>query len=147
MNNIPVYIDAFLAPVRDEQAAQVALIAVLLLTVLDVIFGLVNALVSKSFSSSKMRAGIAHKSASMGFLLVGIVVDGTIIGGLDLGFSAPVLTTICIYLCLMEVASLLETFALLNPELSGSPLFRLLEASGAISDEKQMTEVKENSHA
>ena len=136
MHQIPLYIDAFLAPVRDEQAAQVAVMAVLLLTVLDVIFGLVNAIASKSFSSAKMRAGIAHKSASMGFLLVGIVVDGTIIGGLDLGFSAPVLTTICVYLCLMEVASLLETFALLNPHLSNSPLFRLLEASGAITDKE-----------
>ena len=136
MHQIPMYIDAFLAPVRDEQAAQVAVMAVLLLTVLDVIFGLVNAIASKSFSSAKMRAGIAHKSASMGFLLVGIVVDGTIIGGLDLGFSAPVLTTICVYLCLMEVASLLETFALLNPQLSNSPLFRLLEASGAITEKE-----------
>ena len=136
MHQIPLYIDAFLAPVRDEQAAQVAVMAVLLLTVLDVIFGLVNAIASKSFSSAKMRAGIAHKSASMGFLLVGIVVDGTIIGGLDLGFSAPVLTTICVYLCLMEVASLLETFALLNPHLSNSPLFRLLEASGAITEKE-----------
>ena len=136
MHQIPLYIDAFLAPIRDEQAAQVAVMAVLLLTVLDVIFGLVNAIASKSFSSAKMRAGIAHKSASMGFLLVGIVVDGTIIGGLDLGFSAPVLTTICVYLCLMEVASLLETFALLNPHLSNSPLFRLLEASGAITEKE-----------
>ena len=136
MHQIPMYIDAFLAPVRDEQAAQVAVMAVLLLTVLDVIFGLVNAIASKSFSSAKMRAGIAHKSASMGFMLVGIVVDGTIIGGLDLGFSAPVLTTICVYLCLMEVASLLETFALLNPHLSNSPLFRLLEASGAITEKE-----------
>lgn len=140
MHQIPMYIDAFLAPVRDEQAAQVAVMAVLLLTALDVIFGLVNAFASKSFSSSKMRAGIAHKSASMGFLLVGIVVDGTIIGGIDLGFSAPVLTTICVYLCLMEVASLLETFALLNPELSGSPLFRLLEASGAIKEGAEGTD-------
>ena len=136
MHQIPLYIDAFLAPIRDEQAAQVAVMAVLLLTVLDVIFGLVNAIASKSFSSAKMRAGIAHKSASMGFLLVGIVVDGTIIGGLDLGFSAPVLTTICVYLCLMEIASLLETFALLNPHLSNSPLFRLLEASGAITEKE-----------
>ena len=136
MHQIPLYIDAFLAPIRDEQAAQVAVMAVLLLTVLDVIFGLVNAIASKSFSSAKMRAGIAHKSASMGFLLVGIVVDGTIIGGLDLGFSAPVLTTICVYLCLMEVASLLESFALLNPHLSNSPLFRLLEASGAITEKE-----------
>ena len=140
MHQIPLYIDAFLAPVRDEQAAQVAVMAVLLLTALDVIFGIVNALVSKSFSSAKMRAGIAHKSASMGFLLVGIVVDGTIIGGLDLGFSAPVLTTICVYLCLMEVASLLETFALLNPQMSNSPQFRLLEASGAIKDGAEGTD-------
>ena len=134
MTDIPMYLDVFLSPVRDNPIAQVALIAVLMLTALDVIFGLANAFASKSFSSSKMRAGIAHKSASLGFVLVGIIVDGTICGGLDLGYESPVLTAVCVYLCLMELASLLETFAQLNPQLSNSPLFRLLEASGAISE-------------
>lgn len=126
MTVTPAFIDAFLSPVRDSVAAQVGISAVLLLMVLDIVFGLANAFAKKEYQSSKMREGIAHKCAELGFLLVGIVADATIIGGVDLGFSAPVLVTICVYLAVMEIGSLLETFAKMNPQLASSPLFKLL---------------------
>ena len=125
---IPAFADAFLAPVRDSTAAQVGIAAVLVLIVLDIVFGLANALSKKEYSSAKMREGIGHKCAELGFILVGIVADATIIGGLDLGFSAPVLVSVCVYLAVMEIGSLLETFADMNPQLAGSPLFKLLES-------------------
>lgn len=137
MNQLPLYIDVFLSPMRDNPVAQVAVTAVLLLTVLDVLFGLVNALMSGTFSSAKMREGIKHKSASLGFVLVGIVADGTIVGGLDIGLDAPVLVTTCVYICIMEILSLLETFVALNPELESSPLFKLLAVSGVVGDKKE----------
>ena len=124
----PIYIDSFLAPVRDNQVAQVAIAAVLLLILLDIIFGIANALLHKEYQSSKMREGMAHKASELGFVLVGVVADGTIVGGLDLGFSAPVLVSVCVYLCLMEIGSLLETFAKMNPALADSALFQLLES-------------------
>ena len=123
-----MFADAFLAPIRDSVAAQVGITAVLVLIVLDILFGLGNAIGHKEYSSEKMRQGIGHKCAELGFILVGLVVDATIIGGFDLGFSAPVLVSICVYLCLMEIGSLLETFADMNPQLAGSPLFKLLES-------------------
>ena len=132
----PTFLDAFLAPVRDSTAAQVGITAVLVLIVLDIVFGLVNAVSKGEYESSKMREGIAHKCAELGFILVGIVADATIIGGVDLGFTAPVLVTICVYLCLMEIGSLLETFAKMNPQLANSPLFRLL-ASVTSHDEEE----------
>lgn len=122
----PAFLDAFLAPVRDSTAAQVGITAVLVLMALDIVFGLANALTKHEYQSSKMREGIAHKCAELGFILVGIVADATIIGGVDLGFSAPVLVTICVYLAVMEIGSLLETFAKMNPQLANSPLFKLL---------------------
>lgn len=125
---IPAFADAFLAPVRDSTAAQVGIAAVLVLIVLDIVFGLVNALAKKEYSSAKMREGIGHKCAELGFILVGIVADATIIGGLDLGFSAPVLVSVCVYLAVMEIGSLLETFARMNPQLAGSPLFKILDS-------------------
>lgn len=125
----PIWIDSFLAPVRDNDIAQVAIAAVLLLIVLDVFFGLLNAIIKKEYSSQKMRDGIAHKCSELGFILVGIVADGTIIGGLDLGFTAPVLVSVCVYICLMELGSLLETLVKMNPALSETPLFRVLAAA------------------
>lgn len=136
MTVTPAFIDAFLSPVRDSVAAQVGISAVLLLMVLDIVFGLANAFAKKEYQSSKMREGIAHKCAELGFLLVGIVADATIIGGVDLGFSAPVLVTVCVYLAVMEIGSLLETFAKMNPQLAKSPLFRLL-ASVTTRDEEE----------
>ena len=126
MTVTPAFIDAFLSPIRDSTAAQVGITAVLVLMALDIIFGLANALGKGEYESAKMREGIAHKCAELGFILVGIVADATIIGGVDLGFSAPVLVTICVYLAVMEIGSLLETFAKMNPQLASSPLFKLL---------------------
>ena len=124
-------IEPFIIPVRDAQAAQAAIIAVLVLIVLDIVFGLANALIHREYSSQIMREGIAHKCAELGFILVGIVVDATIISGIDLGFAAPVLMSVCIYLCIMEIGSLLETFAKMNPALADTPLFKLLVSTHA----------------
>ena len=122
----PIWIDAFAGVVRDNPIAQVATMAVLLLILLDLVFGIGNALASRTFSSETMRKGIAHKCSEMGLMLVGIIVDGAAVGGLDIGYSAPVYTTACIYLCMMEIGSLLETFSVMNPDLAGSPVFRML---------------------
>lgn len=136
---MPVFVEVFIEPIRDNPVAQVAVMAVLLLTLLDVVFGIAKALLQHDFQSTKMRQGIGHKCASLGFMLVGVIVDGAVLGGVDLGFSAPVLTTICIYLCLMELASLMETFAAMNPELAGSPVFKLLESSHVIDTSNEET--------
>lgn len=124
----PAFLDAFLSPVRDSTVAQIAITAVFIFILLDIIFGLANALWQKKYSSEVMRQGIGHKCAEFGFILVGLVVDATIVGGFDLGFQAPVLLAICVYICLMEIGSLLETFADMNPALAGSPLFKLLDS-------------------
>ena len=137
MLTAPTFIDAFLAPVRDSVPAQVGITAVFVLIGLDILFGLVNAISKKEYSSEVMRQGIGHKCAELGFLLVGVVVDATIIGGFDLGFSAPVLVTVCVYICLMEIGSLLETFAEMNPQLAHSPLFKLLESVGGHEDDEE----------
>lgn len=127
MTQAPFWFDVFLGVIRDNQTAQVALMAVLLLILLDWIFGVGNALANKEFNSKKMREGIGHKCSELGFCLVGVIVDGTIIGGVDLGYSAPCFTSVCVYICLMEIGSLLEIFSRMNPQLANSPIFKLLE--------------------
>lgn len=122
---MPHAMDVFLDPIRNSYVAQVGILAVIILTIADVCFGVLNALVHREFKSSKMREGIAHKATSFGFILVADVIDGAIIGGLDLGFTAPVLVFSCSYLVLMEISSLLETFCKLNPSLADTPLFAL----------------------
>lgn len=129
-------LETFLSPIRDCFPAQVAVAALLLLILLDWIFGISNALLHHEFSSEKMREGIGHKCSELGFVVVGIIMDAMIMSGLDLGFQGPILTTITLYLCIMEIGSLLETFALINPELAKSPAFKLLASVHVIHDKE-----------
>ena len=124
---MPIYIEAFMSPLTDSQTAQVALAAMLVLIMLDVVFGVTHACMSGTFRSEKMREGIQHKLAEMGYALAALVIDGTIVGGLDLGFPAPVLVATCGYLCLMELGSLMEILNKMNPELGQSRLFKVLD--------------------
>ena len=136
-------LETFLAPIRDCFPAQVAVVALLILILLDWIFGIANALVHHEFSSEKMRQGIGHKCSELGFVCVGIVMDAMISSGLDIGFDAPILTSIGVYLCIMEIGSLLEIFSKLNPQLADSPVFKLLATAHIVgNDEKKDGEAK-----
>jgi len=127
-------IEAFLSPVRDCFPAQVAIIALLIFILLDWVFGIGNACMKHEFSSEKMRQGIGHKCSELGFVMVGIIVDAMVMTGLDVGFNGPILTTIVLYLCIMEIGSLLEIFAKINPQLAESPAFKLLSSAHIIHD-------------
>lgn len=132
MHNLPYFIDVFIQPIRDNQIAQVAFVAVLILIGLDIVFGVITATVRKEYSSKKMRKGIAHKCSEFGLLMVALVIDGLIIGGVDIGFTSPVFVGSCVYLIIMEVASILEIICRCNPQLANSPLFKLLQEAHAI---------------
>ena len=136
-------IETFFAPVRDCFPAQVAIAALLILIVLDWVFGIGNALMKHEFSSEKMREGIGHKCTELGFVLVGIVSDAMISAGLNIGFTGPILTTISLYLCIMEIGSLLETFAKINPQLAESPVFKLLASAHVVKKPDDNVEPKE----
>lgn len=136
MNQLPFVIDAFLQPVRDNPQAQVAITAVLMLVALDVLFGVSNALLHHEYSSDRMREGIAHKAVELCFVLLGVIIDATIIAGIDLGFTAPVLMGVCVYLIVMELGSLLEIFTLIWPKLGETPVFKFLASVHAIRPEE-----------
>lgn len=119
-------LDVFLAPIRDCFPAQVAIVSLLLLIALDWMFGIGNACMHHEFSSSKMREGIAHKCGELGFIMVGVIADAMLSAGLDLGFNGPILTVIAVYMCVMEIGSLLEIFAKINPNIANSAVFKLL---------------------
>jgi len=137
MQQLPFFLDVFLQPVRDNPQAQVAICAVLLLIALDIIFGLMNAFIHKEYSSQKMREGIAHKAIELLFVMLGVILDATIIAGIDLGYTAPVLTTICVYELVMEIGSLMETSVKIWPHLGETPVFKFL-ASVHVLDVKEI---------
>lgn len=123
----PIYIEVFASVIANSQVAQVGTVTVLLLILMDVLFGTGAAIVQHRFSSEKMRKGIGHKAAELGFLVLGIIADGALLGGFDFGISAMCYVAICAYLAVMELGSVMETLALLNPQLASSPLFKMLD--------------------
>jgi phage-related holin len=117
--------DFFILPMTDPQA-QTAIIALCILGLLDVLFGVVNAMfVQHDFSSHEFRSGLIRKLSNLGMVVVADVIDAMLLGGLELGFQ-PVLLTIAVSLSLMEVWSLLEIYAEMHPEISDTEWYRML---------------------
>ena len=100
--------------------------ALCILALMDVIFGVVNAMfVQHDFSSHELRAGLIRKLGNLGMVLMADVIDAMLLGGLELGVQ-PVLMTITISLAIMEVMSLLEIFAEMHPEISDAAWYQML---------------------
>lgn len=132
---MPQYVDVFISPIRDNPTAQVLTVGLLLLALLDVIMGAANAwFFQRNFQSHEFRKGIIRKLANCGLMVVALIMDGMLLGGLDLGFQ-PIYVTVGVALALMEVASLLEIFAQMHPELADSEIYRMLRHGKDKTDE------------
>jgi len=118
----------FIAPIQDDKA-QVAIMALMVLALMDVLFGVINAFfIQHDFSSHEFRAGLIRKLGNLGMVAMADVIDAMLLGGLDLGVQ-PVLMTITVSLSVMEIMSLLEIFAEMHPEISDAPWYRMLRDS------------------
>ena len=124
---IPYFIDVYLAQIRDSQQVKVALTAVLVLMLIDVLIGSIHAASNHQYASYKAREGAMHKGSELCLILLGVVVDGALTGGLNLGTTTPVLLGTCVALICAEVASILEIIGSINPELANNAVFRLLK--------------------
>ena len=81
--------------------------------------------VQHDFASHEFRAGLIRKLSNFGIVIAADVVDGMLLGGLELGYQ-PVLITVTVSLALMELWSLLEIFAEMHPEISDAPWYQML---------------------
>lgn len=83
--------------------------------VLDFATGLTKAFAMKTFTSTKMREGLFHKVGLILCMILGFLVDYAQ-GYVDLGLSVPVAAAVCVYICLMEVTSIIENICKINPD-------------------------------
>lgn len=115
----------FIEPLRGP-AAQTLIIALLMLSLLDVLFGSANAMfVQHDFSSHKFREGIVRKLSNLGLMVMADIIDAMLLSGIDLGFQ-PIFIVVGVSLALMEVWSLLEIYAEMHPEISESDWYKML---------------------
>lgn len=117
--------DPFIEPLRGT-AAQTLIIALLMLSLLDVLFGTANAMfVAHDFSSHKFREGLIRKLSNLGLMCMADIIDAMLLSGIDLGFQ-PIFLAVGVSLALMEVWSLLEIYAEMHPEISESDWYKML---------------------
>lgn len=83
---------------------------------LDVVTGLVKAVKLKQVSSTKMKDGLFHKCGFLLSMCLGIVCEFGMTQ-IDLGLTVPIMPAICGYICLTELASILENLCEITPEL------------------------------
>lgn len=101
---------------------------------LDFVSGMAKGVCLRELRSTKMREGLFHKCSLILCMVLGVGVDEAQ-RVMDIGFSVPVSGSICIYIVLMEISSILENLCQLNPELMPEKL-RLLFGHGKGLDYK-----------
>lgn len=118
-------LEPFIEPLRGT-AAQTLIIALLMLSLLDVLFGTANAMfVQHDFSSHEFREGLIRKLSNLGLMCMADIIDAMLLSGIDLGFQ-PIFLAVGVSLALMEVWSLLEIYAEMHPEISESDWYKML---------------------
>ena len=99
------------------------------LMVLDIIAGLLRAIMQGEFSSSKMREGLGHKAVCLLVIMLAVVMQALALHITRMP-AFPATAIVCTYIIIMEVGSIWETAALAYPALGNSALDELLGEYG-----------------
>ena len=108
-----------------------AVIAACVMMAMDVVTGFTGAVVTKTVSSTKMREGIGHKAMLMLLIVLAVLVQTFSLHIGDMGWSIPLIVPVCVYIVVMEVASVVENCVTAYPDLKDSPLVRLFERASS----------------
>lgn len=109
---------------------------VFLLVLIDYVTGVVNAIMHSELSSEKMRRGLGHKFTYLAIICVALIVEyGS--DYINLGIELPVFMPVCAGICLIEITSIMENCAKINPELSKSNILNIFKVDKKESDSKE----------
>ena len=104
-----------------------AIAAALVMMLFDIVSGFVGAVVRGDVSSTKMREGIGHKAMLVLLVVLAIFVQTFTLHIGDMGWTVPLITPVCVYIVVMEVASVTENVVDAYPALKDTPLVKLFE--------------------
>ena len=109
---------------------------VFLLVLIDYVTGVVNAIMHGELSSEKMRQGLGHKFAYLAIICVALIVEyGS--GYINLGIELPVFMPVCAGICLIEITSITENCAKINPELNNSNILNIFKIDKKENNDKE----------
>lgn len=102
------------------------LILILALIVIDYILGTLGAILSGSFSSSKMRTGLVHKFTYLIVMMVALIVERLSLHyDIGLVFSAGFFVMVCVWIIITELGSILENLVVINPKFADNAFMRI----------------------
>lgn len=107
-----------------------------LLVLIDYATGVVNAIMHNELSSEKMRKGLEHKFAYLAIICVALIVEyGS--DYINLGIKLPVFAPVCAGICLIEITSIVENCAKINPDLKDSNILNIFNIERKENDGKE----------
>ena len=95
---------------------MVEIVAVCTFILFDIITGLIKALYLNGLNSTYLRKGLFHKLSEI-IAVIGAFLLEYGIQYIQLGIDVPLLKATTAYICLMELISILENLAEVNPTL------------------------------
>lgn len=97
---------------------------------LDIVSGLVKAVLMDGFSSVKMREGLGHKFTYIIALALAALIEwGSVY--LDFGFELNMIQpAVAVYIVLTEVGSILENIVAVNPTLGDNAFLNIFKKRG-----------------
>ena len=82
----------------------------------DVISGIIKALSQEGLNSTIARKGLFHKLSEI-LALCGAWLLEFAIQYIDLGIELPLLNVVAVYICIMELISIIENICVVNPQM------------------------------
>lgn len=92
------------------------IIIVLGFIVFDVVTGLIKAGYNGNYNSAIMREGGFHKSMEVMAMAVAYFVEYAIVY-INIGIDVPAVPAVTVYICIMELISILENICAVNPQM------------------------------
>lgn len=112
-----------------SQSELAALAITAVLVIMDWLTGCAKAVHAHDISSEKLREGLWHKSAYALVVILAEIVEHAQ-QWIDLGVTVPLIVPACVYICVTEIASIIENIGELNPELNGTKLLSMFRNGG-----------------
>lgn len=102
---------------------QWAVVLACLMMVLDILAGFLGACIRHDVSSTKMRDGIGHKCLELVFIAISYILGAGLAHVSGMNISVPSMEVVCMYIIVMELASIIENVGKSWPEFSDTKLY------------------------
>ena len=114
---------------------SVILICIAILMILDILTGMLNSVKSGTYKSCKMREGLFHKVSLVVVIAVAFILEYLALY-IKLPINGNLVTTVEVYIVIMESMSILENVNKINPKFLPDKLTSIFFKEGGADENK-----------